>query len=103
VPPFSATLESPPSGNEPLEEPESGRRHAMIETSATESKVFRRPLAARDSAVNFCSLVGRRLRAIGRRLMTRSPKRIEQPLPSPDTSYSRLSRDVMRIEARRLL
>ena len=75
----------------------------MIKTSLTESETFRRPFPTGDLAVHFCSFVGRRLRAIGRRLMTRSPKRIEQPLPSPDTSYSRLSRDVMRIEARRLL
>jgi hypothetical protein len=75
----------------------------MTETSAAEPKAFRRPLAARDLAVYFSSLVGSRLRAIGRRLMTRSLKRIEQPLPFPDMSYSRLSPEVMRIEVRRLL
>ena len=74
----------------------------MIKTSPTESETFRRPLPTGDLAVHFCSFVGRRLRAIGQQ-MSRSLKRVEQPLPSPDMSYSRLSRDVMRIEARRLL
>ena len=75
----------------------------MIDTSATEPETFRRPLVTRDLAVRVCSLVGRRLRSIGRRLMTRSPDRIEQPLPPPDVCYSRLSPEVMRIEVRRLL
>jgi len=75
----------------------------MIKTSPTESETFRRPLPTGDLAVHFCSFVGRRLRAIGRQQMSRFLKRIEQTLPSPDMSYSRLSRDVMRIEARRLL
>jgi len=75
----------------------------MIKTSPAESETFRRPLPTRDLAVNLCSFVGRRLRVIGRQQMSRFLKRIEQTLPSPDMSYSRLSRDVMRIEARRLL
>ena len=74
----------------------------MIKTSPTASETFRRPLPTRDLAVHLCSFVGRRLRAIGQQ-MSRSLKRVEQPLPSPDMSYSRLSRDVKRIEARRLL
>jgi hypothetical protein len=86
-----------------MAEPDGGRRYAMIETSATEPETCRQPLATRNLAVYFCSLVGERLRAIGRRLMTRSPKRIEQPLPFPDISYSQLSPKVMRIEVRRLL
>ena len=75
----------------------------MIKTSPAESETFRRPLPTRDLAVHLCSFVGRRLRAIGRQQMSRFLKRIEQTLPSPDMSYSWLSRDVMRIEARRLL
>ena len=75
----------------------------MIKTSPTASETFRRPLPTRDLAVHLCSFVGRCLGALGRQRMSRSLKRVEQPLPSPDMSYSRLSRDVKRIEARRLL
>ena len=73
----------------------------MIKTSLTESETFRRPLPTGDLAVHFCSFVGRRLRAIGQQ-MSRSLKRVEQPLPSPDMSYSRLSPELMRIEVRLL-
>ena len=75
----------------------------MIKTLPTESETFRRPLPTGDLAMHLCSFIGPRLGAIGRQRMSRSLKRIEQPLPSPDMSYRRLSRDVMRIEARRLL
>jgi len=71
----------------------------MIETPATEPKL---PSAVCDQGPGRAlrSLVGRRLRANGCRLMMRSPKRIEQPLPSRDMSYSRLCPEMTRIEVR---
>jgi hypothetical protein len=73
----------------------------VIEASTTEPKVFRRPLPTRALALRIWSMVRRELRVIDRGPRTRHPKHIEH-LPPPDSFYSRLNPEVMRIDVRRL-
>jgi len=73
----------------------------MIEAPATELKSSTRALAIRALALRIWSVVCRGLSASQRGPSTRYLKHIEH-LPPPDSFYSRLNPEVMRIDVRRL-
>jgi hypothetical protein len=73
----------------------------MIEAPATGVQTSAWALATRTLALRICSVVCRGLRAHERRESARCLKQIEH-LPPPDSFYSRLNPEVMRIDARRL-
>ena len=82
-------------------DPRHGRRHAMIEAPATELETSAWARAIRTLPLRIWSMVCRGLRASERGPSTRYLKRIEH-LPPPDSFYSRLNPEVMRIDVRRL-
>jgi len=73
----------------------------MIGAPARELKTSVWPLATRALALRIWSMVCRGLRVNERGLSTRSLKHIEH-LPPPESFYSRLNPEVMRIDVRRL-
>ena len=73
----------------------------MIETPATELETSAWALASRALALRIWSMVCRGFRAHEHGPSTRYSKHIEH-LPPPDSFYSRLNPEVMRIDVRRL-
>ena len=73
----------------------------MIEAPATELETSAWALATKALALRIRSLACRGLRANERRPRTHYLKHIEH-LPSPESFYSRLNPEVMRIDVRRL-
>ena len=73
----------------------------MIEAPATELETSAWAPAIRALALRIWSMVCRGLRASERARVTRYLKHIEH-LPPPDSFYSQLNPEVMRIDVRRL-
>ena len=73
----------------------------MIETPATELETSAWALASRALALRIWSMVCRGFRAHEHGPSARYSKHIEH-LPPPDSFYSRLNPEVMRIDVRRL-
>ena len=73
----------------------------MIEAPVTEFETSTRAPATRALALRIWSMVCRGLRASERGSSTRYLKQMEH-LPPPESFYSRLNPEVMRIDVRRL-